>query len=421
MASHAMTSHKASHTASHKAPHATAASAGGELLGAPDAVLQLPSLTSAGSSQQRYMGPPPVYAASLGPNAWLRQHPALPCSSTDATAEGAASRRRRRGAHSAVAIALYGIAGNTAGKAGDMRVSVDAALDAARSHKRYVIEPAARARDVHVFAHFWVRETDQTDAAIVRALRSEYGGYLRNATAEKMVTREHVLSMVLSMTTALRLARSAAAAQASSYALLLLMRHDTYWHAELPLPPAECARDYVTVASWCISSPPLLPGVRKEGAACGRLGFQSMDGIHDYWLLGSAHMLEWLLGSLEQRLRSGGTAAVHANGRAHFVLQAQLDRLGLTQRGLVRSHPASLSYVHFTLWRWRAFETNVTAALRAATDGKDEAGAAVAAEQLRSLSCATPDGGKGGGSLVCLANVSAVQAPGAHSGGVPWE
>ena len=89
--------------------------------------------------------------------------------------------------------------------------------------------------------------------------------------------------------------------------------------------------------------------------------------------------------------------------------------------GLVRSHPASLSYVHFTLWRWRAFETNVTAALRAATDGKDEAGAAVAAEQLRSLSCATPDGGKGGGSLVCLANVSAVQAPGAHSGGVPWE
>jgi len=75
-------------------------------------------------------------------------------------------------------------------------------------------------------------------------------------------------------------------------------------------------------------------------------------GVHDFWLLGRPVALGGFVESLWGRISRHGLRP--ANARAHFAFEEHATATGLAARGLWMSHPAAVSFVDFTLHRWRA-------------------------------------------------------------------
>ena len=112
-----------------------------------------------------------------------------------------------------LALCLFGVAGvQAAGQKAALQVdlSAEAVFGAADSQLRHVVEPIENAGwRVAIFAHSWAGARPRIAAAVDAA----YGERLAGSTHERfgLYTSESVHSMLLSITTSLRLARHHAA------------------------------------------------------------------------------------------------------------------------------------------------------------------------------------------------------------------
>ena len=259
-------------------------------------------------------------------HSWLDKHPPLPPAASSSSASGAAWRR--------FALCLFGIPGVARGKAGELHTTSAALLAAASTHVEHVLRLAETTAAANgdgqsdhaaaVFAHAW---NVSAKVDVPALLRIAYGPRLRSLRIEPLETRDRVLSMTRSIVRSLALARGAAAARGEPFDLLLLMRHDTHWSAPCDLRAA--APHLITIATWTETVVP----------CCLKLS--RYDGVPDYWFAGGPLVLEFVFGSLWQRLER--REDVHFEPRAHFVMQAHFDDLRLTARGLVRSHTGLFS------------------------------------------------------------------------------
>ena len=193
------------------------------------------------------MGRPPEYTTK-DDHEWLRAHPMLRCDRGRQRGSGGGD---GAGPPEVFALSLFGIAGVHSGKAGRMQVSVAAARGAAENTVERVVRPIqALGHQVRVFGHMW---TELQNGTLLRSIEAAYAaaGVRAVLFETPMQTREHVASMAISMSFALRLARDAAAAEGTSFTQLMLMRHDTWWFAPFVLPPSACVGGALVVATWC--------------------------------------------------------------------------------------------------------------------------------------------------------------------------
>ena len=228
--------------------------------------------------------------------------------------------------HSRLALCLFGVPGVHRGKAGQLHTSAAALVATATTHLKFLLQAAeSQGSQVSVFSHSW---NVSAIGDVPTALALIYGARLHSLLHQPLEVKEHVNSMLRSMTRSLTLARDAAAAQRETHDLILLMRHDTYWTQPLDL---RLDPRFLTVATWLSDDSP-------GSSLCTRLS--SLDGVPDLWFASSPTMLEFVFGSLN--LRRHNRQQVHANNRAHFVFQSHFDDLNLTSRQLIRAHPKAL-------------------------------------------------------------------------------
>jgi len=281
---------------------------------------------------------------------WLAEHPA---------AELDASPR-------AVALCMFGVPGvsyakaskNIASQADDAKSDSRAALSAAscaKNHLEFVVRPAQEANlTVCVFVHAWA----EPNGTLARALDSAYGDVLASAEYQLSIgspAGDKMISMSRSVARSLALARSYAGTMGRPFDLVLIMRHDTFYHR--PFCISQIDPRFLTIALWCSAhgirtSPSKTPPPDQK--YCAKLTLAANRGLHDYWFVGGQLLLEFVFGSLEARLLRGEKVGAVPTA-AHFAIQTHVDELGLTARGMVRSHAYAVSYAHFTLFRWRNF------------------------------------------------------------------
>jgi hypothetical protein len=281
-----------------------------------------------------------AHAAMPLTNDWFASHP---------PAEAAPAELVPR----SLAVCVFGMPGVSSGKA--MRRGVDGVEDmvaaavarrCADNHVRFIIAPAAaRSMTVRVFVHAWTLP----NSSVALAIDTSYGSYLGASLYEPATAVDKMSSMARSIVLALLLARTASGRAGRPFDLVLAMRHDTYW---LVPPCLRLDPRFLTIATWCQSRQ--IRQSRWARGRCGTLDIITLYGVHDFWFAGGQVLLEWVFGSLEERLARGEKIGAVPTS-AHFVIQAQLDHLLLTQRGLVRSHPGVSSFAHFTLFRWHEF------------------------------------------------------------------
>lgn len=124
------------------------------------------------------------------------------------------------------------------------------------------------------------------------------------------------------------------------------MRHDCFWWKDLEIARLNLSGGAIVTASWCESiAKHVLP------SQCAELMFTKYNGIHDYFLLGFKDSVENFVESLFFRIKINGMKS--SNERAHFAFEEHAEAMGMKRKGLWQSHPMAISYVHFTLYRWR--------------------------------------------------------------------
>jgi hypothetical protein len=254
-------------------------------------------------------------------------------------------------------------------------LSVRAVFAAADSHVRQVLEPVeARGWSVSVFAHSWAGNGSKIALAVDRVYGSRFAGSKHERFG--LYTMERVTSMLLSITTSLRLARSHASRLLHApFHLVLLARHDLYFFQTLELEAVDPAA--VTTPAWCGWQ------VSKEdsegrGKGCAKLMPNAEDGILDLFFLGGQLLLETTFGSMQlsrmlrfqrtyhsdrstDRLDTPDDLASHRHSSmAHYVVQKHLAQLGLRARGLAQLHPTAIVYITFGLYRERDIELDAS-------------------------------------------------------------
>ena len=277
-------------------------------------------------------------------------------------------------------VCLFGRLGNMRGKSRDGASSAEVLDVVVASHVRFLREAAIasfggeRRVVVDLVAHSW-EGNNSLGAAIDEAYSRAGWALARKGRHEPLREELHaVASYSASAAAALEEARAAAAHATRAYDAALLMRVDTLWRAPLDWRPiVAAARDgAVVTGTWCSSDDGrLVPGSCAPLRCLHPLAPRPFSpkgeaGVHDFWFAGSALTLEWAFGSLLLRLgaaaRAGSAMASSPPPAeaiawdpltAHFVLHRHFSDLGLWQRGLVRAHPTAVSYVTYSLARWR--------------------------------------------------------------------
>ena len=319
-------------------------------------------------------------SADVGVGGWLTAHPLQP---------------PRPGATklTSLGLCLFGVAGVETGHASQHHQTAKSVLVSADSHMRGIVQPAqAAGLQVHIFAHSWSVAGSVVRFAVDRA----YGALLAGSCHEDIgrYTEERVTSMVLSIVTVLRLARDWANRTQNTLDLLFVVRHDTFFHRPVNVFAGPSAVDpmAVTTAPWCheraIAHAPTA-GSRHVGRRCYESVPVPHSGLMDGTYFGAPRLLEWYFDTLLlQRVQGfvldasrrvgmlmppGATAPLSlAAWQRHYgcnpgskticratlghnVLEGHAHRLGLAQRGLMRSHPGTISNYHFSLYRTRHF------------------------------------------------------------------
>ena len=206
-----------------------------------------------------------------------------------------------------VALCLFGIPASVGIKASFMQQNGSLVERAA------VSQLAALPPNVDVYSHAWLASGPNTERMCAHVTRS----YRPRAhkceplvfdTRRSPYSREHVWSMVLSIVRVLTLSAE------RRYAQLVLARHDVLLCDRIPLVHPD---QFVVVGSWAD---------------------KTMDGIPDYAFTGDPIMLTYVFETLQTRFErheARQTAPDPSGWRAHFVVQAHLDDLGLTRRRYV--------------------------------------------------------------------------------------
>lgn len=206
-----------------------------------------------------------------------------------------------------VALCLFGIPASVGIKASFMR------QNASLVGRVAALQLAALPPHVDVYAHAWLAAGAGSEAMCTRVVRSYHP---RAHKCEPLVfdtrrspySKEHVWSMMLSIVRVLALAAE------RRYAQLVLARHDLLFCDRVPLVrPGQ----FVVVGSWAN---------------------MTQDGVPDYAFTGDPITLTYVFETLQTRFErheARQTAPDPSGWRAHFVLQAHLDDLGLTRRRYV--------------------------------------------------------------------------------------
>ena len=206
-----------------------------------------------------------------------------------------------------VALCLFDIPASVGSKASFMRQNASLVQRAAAS------QLAALPPNVDVYSHAWLAAGPNTKKVCAHVTHSYRP---RAHKCEPLVfdmrrspySREHVWSMVLSIVRVLALAME------QRYAQLVLARHDVLFCDRVPfVRPGQ----FVVVGSWAD---------------------ETMNGVPDYAFTGDPILLAYVFETLHTRLERNEarqTAPDPTGWRAHFVVQAHLDDLGLTRRRYV--------------------------------------------------------------------------------------
>lgn len=308
---------------------------------------------SPGQTEIALLGQPgTVTLRSTSTNRWLESHP--PAVLTEPSARA-----------TSLCICLYGVAGLSHGRASRGRTDVRGAAvqEAAASHLRHVIEPARQSGAlVDVVAHSWMLSPNQNVSHALWTAYDDAGGAAGGGGTGRLVslryealdTRERLLSVTLSISRSLELAREAAVVRGRSYELYLIMRHDLFLFQ--PMEVLRLRPSHITTGTGCT----LPKSAYRSG--CGPLTPWRLELIPDYWLVGGPPLLEHFFGSLHYRLSTLGPQSVlrGAHAVAHYLFQRHADDLRLPQRSLLRSHPLAVETVHYTLYRWKDLELDVS-------------------------------------------------------------
>ena len=270
---------------------------------------------------------------------WLATHPAASMDSEH---------------HRTLGISLYGIAGVAVGRSTFGRISTDSERMSAASVVEHVIGPAeAAGLRVSLVAHAWVQPSRHNVSSV---LSETYGKYLAASLFEP-IRRDYSSkqSVVLSIVTSLNLMRRASR-QGAGFDLVLLMRHDCTWFAELPL--AHLNSQELVVATKCNFS----PNMALHGPNCStELGtYWLADLAPDFWFIGGQSLVEYFFGSLHLRF-SNGEQIAHESERSQLVQLAQQHNIDLSNApcGVLRSHPHAIEGMHFLLYRHRGLQVVV--------------------------------------------------------------
>lgn len=251
--------------------------------------------------------------------------------------------------HETLLVGVFGIPGVVAGKAGSrVKQSPAAAAEAAANHAQHVVSAFARHPQtrVHAAIHAW----EDPLSEMARVLNASYGNYLFASRFDSHGRKDHVLGQIDSMAAVLSLLDAAPRREHTS-PLAVLMRHDTWWFDDLELRQLVLGNETIVTGAWC--APPR--DIHSSPDHCGPLESSGLEGIHDFFFIGEIQALQRFVSSLQTRIARHG----NENPRAHFEFDIHAQRLGLKQRGLWQSHPSAISYVTYTLYRWRAVRLHI--------------------------------------------------------------
>ena len=234
----------------------------------------------------------------------LHPHPKLP-PNVSWTSKHAPARTTDR--PHGVALCLFGIPASVGVKASFMRQNASLVERAAAS------QLVALPPNVDVYSHAWLAAGPNAERVCARVVdsyrpRAHRCEPLVFDTRRDPYSREHVWSMVLSIVRVLALAME------RRYAQLVLARHDVLFCDRVPL---------------------VLPG---QFVIVGPWADETMDGVPDYAFTGDPILLAYVFETLHARFERHAvrqTATDPSGWRAHFVVQAHLDDLGLTRRRYV--------------------------------------------------------------------------------------
>lgn len=241
----------------------------------------------------------------------------------------------------ALSVCLFGVAGVSHSKAGtalrDNTTNTEAVFVVAESIKKYIVFPAKRdGAIVRVYAHSWA----SPGSAIARAVDSAYRDLMVTSVHEQIIFRHHVVSMVASMRAVLSLVPFADAKHPA-----ILMRHDCFWHHPLEVVHLDLAGGAIVTASWCEAR------LRRVDNSCGSNEFTRYRGVHDYFMIAESAAVAKFVDIMMSRIQLNGMKS--CNERAHFALEEHAEACELKASSLWQSHPLAVSYVDFTLYRWR--------------------------------------------------------------------
>ena len=253
-------------------------------------------------------------------------------------------------------ICLYGVAGVASGRV-KTRPSVDKAsvLESALSQLMHIVYPAEKSgMRVRVVAHSWVlggRSTLNYSKVVVDA----YGDYLDAVLFEPIRPIAAGPSGVLSILTSLVLSRQAAARQGFDFDLVLVMRHDCVWFADLPLVYLE-PRELVH-ATKCLLGDEQQLFNESLSDGCTTVGQPWLnDVVPDFWFVGGQPLLESFFATLHLRVATGERLpAPREKQMLHQLVQQHSIDVAFPKCGVLRSHPRSVNSIHFFLYRQRGF------------------------------------------------------------------
>lgn len=218
--------------------------------------------------------------------------------------------------HVVVALCLFGVPGVVNAKAGLFIQNKGEFIKNVANHFHFI-----RHTNINVFSHAWQHPKHRNDCFLQT---KPYGNRLKTSQCEDLITSEHIHSMLISMSRVLLMNRDYEQAKHMIHDHVILMRHDTKFCTELPFTFNPM---YLVISDngWGAAQNPL-------------------DGIYDYMYIASSIFLEYVFGTLLERIEK--KEIVHTNMRAHFVVQSHFDDLFISGRQFVRSYNFSS-----TLWR----------------------------------------------------------------------